>query len=172
VQEPNCGLITNAVRAEISALARLRPGKPFLADSRARIGLFREVMLKPNRDEAAQAISGAETASPADVTACGLELSRRVGRPVFVTLGAKGILVCEGGKMQRLPAAPVAGPIDPVGAGDSATAGIIAALCAGAAPEEAALVGNLAASITIRQLGTTGTATRREIQERFRQLPG
>ena len=57
----------------------------------------------------------------------------------------------------------VEGPIDPTGAGDSATAGAVLSLCAGATLPEAAVVGNLVASITIQQLGTTGTATAEQL---------
>jgi sugar/nucleoside kinase (ribokinase family) len=51
-------------------------------------------------------------------------------------------------------------------------AGIMAALCAGASPGEAALVGNLVASITVQQIGTTGTATRGQVLERLRAGSG
>jgi sugar/nucleoside kinase (ribokinase family) len=63
----------------------------------------------------------------------------------------------------RVPALVPEGPIDPVGAGDSVTAGMVASLLSGASPIEAASVGNLVASITIRQLGTTGTASPAEV---------
>jgi sugar/nucleoside kinase (ribokinase family) len=67
----------------------------------------------------------------------------------------------------------VSGPIDVVGAGDSTSAGIACALAAGRTPEEAAAFGNLVASITIRQLGTTGTATPGQVRQRWRQAaPG
>jgi sugar/nucleoside kinase (ribokinase family) len=59
------------------------------------------------------------------------------------------------------------GPLDIVGAGDSATAGIVSALCAGATLEEAAIVGNVVASITVQQIGTTGTATQQQVREQF-----
>ena len=59
------------------------------------------------------------------------------------------------------------GEVDIVGAGDSATAGIVAALCAGASPAEAAVVGNIVASITVEQLGTTGTASQDDVRRRF-----
>jgi len=64
-------------------------------------------------------------------------------------------------------ACPVSGPIDIVGAGDAATSGIVAALLAGATDFEAAALGNLVASITIQQLGTTGTATPQQVRERW-----
>jgi sugar/nucleoside kinase (ribokinase family) len=67
---------------------------------------------------------------------------------------------------------PVTGPIDIVGAGDSTTAGIVSALCAGATPAQAAQVGCLVASITIQQLGVTGTAHPAQVLERFREGHG
>jgi sugar/nucleoside kinase (ribokinase family) len=70
---------------------------------------------------------------------------------------------------RHIPAIPVTGPIDVVGAGDSAMAGLIAALCAGGTLAESALVGNLAASLTIQQLGETGTTTRAQILTRFEE---
>lgn len=66
-----------------------------------------------------------------------------------------------------MPTLPAAGPIDPVGAGDSAIAGLVAALAAGAALPEAALIGNLVASVTVQQIGTTGTAAPRQVLQQF-----
>jgi sugar/nucleoside kinase (ribokinase family) len=64
----------------------------------------------------------------------------------------------------------VAGPIDIVGAGDSTSAGVACAVAAGATLTEAAAFGNLVASITIQQLGTTGTATPEQVRQRWREL--
>jgi sugar/nucleoside kinase (ribokinase family) len=47
-------------------------------------------------------------------------------------------------------------------------AGVVSALASGAEPEEAALLGNVVASITIQQIGTTGTASPAQVRERFR----
>ena len=55
------------------------------------------------------------------------------------------------------------------GAGDSAPAAIVASLLSGATEFEAAEIANLAASITIQQLGTTGTASPDQILDRFRE---
>jgi len=60
----------------------------------------------------------------------------------------------------------VSGPIDIVGAGDSCSAGIACAMVSGATLEQAAAFGNLVASITIQQLGTTGTASPEQVRER------
>lgn len=72
----------------------------------------------------------------------------------------------------QVPAYPVAGPIDVVGAGDSTSAGIACALAGGATLEEAAAFGNLVASITIQQIGTTGTATLEQVRRRWREVHG
>ena len=99
------------------------------------------------------------------------ELSRRAGRPVFCTRGARGILLADTRgtppRTEAVPAYPVSGPIDIVGAGDSTSAAIACALAAGAKLEEAAAFGNLVASITIQQIGTTGIATPEQVRERW-----
>ena len=71
--------------------------------------------------------------------------------------------------MTHVPGIRVHRPIDVVGAGDSVMAGIVSSLCCGASPTEAALVGNLVASITIQQIGTTGTATREQVLKRYKE---
>jgi rfaE bifunctional protein kinase chain/domain len=173
VPEAECGVITARVRAEIGALARAYPRVAFIADSRERIGLFGDVMIKPNAREALRAACPdgheeslpAEEAQEAAALGSGAELYRRSGRPVFLTLAEKGIAVFGEQGMARVPAVAVSGPIDIVGAGDATMAGICSALCAGATPPEAAQVGCLAAAVTIRQIGTTGTASRAQIME-------
>jgi rfaE bifunctional protein kinase chain/domain len=161
VTEPNCGVITDRVRQAIRELARANSGTIVLADSRERIGEFRDVMLKPNLHEATRATG------LTDLAAAGRELCRRTHRPVIVTHGDRGMYLFDLEGEQHIPAIPVAGPIDVVGAGDSAMAGLVAGLCAGGTLAESALVGNLAASLTIQQLGETGTATRSQILARF-----
>jgi sugar/nucleoside kinase (ribokinase family) len=69
-----------------------------------------------------------------------------------------------------VPAYAVRGPIDIVGAGDSTSAAIACAVAAGAGLEEAAAFGNLVASVTIQQLGTTGTASPEQVRERWREV--
>jgi rfaE bifunctional protein kinase chain/domain len=163
VSEPNCGVITDRMRQALSEMARANSATLVLADSRKRIGEFRDVMLKPNSLEATRATG------LTDPAAAGRELRRRTHRPVIVTHGDQGMYLFELEGEQHIPAIPVAGPIDVVGAGDSAMAGLIAGLCAGGTLAESALVGNLAASLTIQQLGETGTATRAQILARFEE---
>jgi bifunctional ADP-heptose synthase (sugar kinase/adenylyltransferase) len=169
VPEANCGTVTDQVRATLSELAQQFPDLIIAADSRERIGLFENITLKPNAHEALLATGHQpqEELERAEVEAVGFALFQQTGRPVFVTIGADGLLVFTQGSMQHVPGVPVSGPIDIVGAGDSVMAGIVSSLCTGAEPREAALVGNLVASITVQQIGTTGTASRQQVLERF-----
>lgn len=165
VSEAECGVITTAVRERLAELARKRPDKPILADSRERIGLFRHVALKPNRDECRKA-AGLE-----DLALAVQKLARSANKAVFCTCGAEGILLAQPEREPcRIPGYPVTGPVDPVGAGDSTSAGILCALAQGFPPSVAAAFGNLIASITVQQLGVTGTATPEMVRRRWREL--
>jgi rfaE bifunctional protein kinase chain/domain len=175
VPEANYGVITDRVRAEIGELALCHPEVVFAADSRVRIGLFQHTIVKPNAREATLAVrpdSAGEVNNEPDLELAresGAELFRRNRKPVFLTVGAQGILLFTEAGCEHIPAVPVSGEIDIVGAGDSVMAGIVSALGSGAEPGEAALLGNLVASITIQQIGTTGTATPAQVREQFRQ---
>jgi sugar/nucleoside kinase (ribokinase family) len=89
-------------------------------------------------------------------------MEARAGAPVFVTAGDRGVWV-GGSPPRRIPAVELEPPLDPTGAGDSFTAGAVLSLAAGATRVEAALVGNLVASVTVRQLDTTGVARPEEL---------
>jgi bifunctional ADP-heptose synthase (sugar kinase/adenylyltransferase) len=169
VSEPECGIVTSHVRQLLAVLARATPAKLILADSRERIGLFRDVWTKPNLAECRRAVDG-----PDDAGACASKLARRTDRPAFCTCGERGILIADPRpqppRLAEVPAYPVSGPIDVVGAGDSSSAGIACALATGSTLEEAAAFGNLVASITIQQIGTTGTATPEQVRQRWREV--
>jgi sugar/nucleoside kinase (ribokinase family) len=91
---------------------------------------------------------------------------------VFCTCGEHGIVIRtpSGENQVTVPAYPVSGPIDIVGAGDSCSAGITCAMVSGATHEQAAAFGNLVASITIQQIGTTGTASPEQVRQRWHEV--
>ncbi len=158
VTERNCGVITDRVRAELSRLGQTL-SIPIIADSRLFIGLYDNVTVKCNHHELLAVFS--DMISPT-IEACGHLMRQRTGRPVFVTAGERGIYVFDDsvdGGIQHIPTVKVTGEIDICGAGDAATCGITAALCTGAGLLDAATLGNLTSSVTIRQIGTTGTAS-------------
>ncbi len=173
VQEPDCGVVTTRVRRGLSELAKQHEHVVWLADSRTRPGEFRNVMLKPNREEACAAVHpGSPAHDPDGAVACAQALSKRTGAPVFMTLGERGMAVVAPDWMQHVQAVQLSGELDIVGAGDSAAAGIVCALCGGASLAEAAVIGNVVASITVQQLGTTGTASQKQLMERFAEYQG
>src|SRR5205814_5655768 len=51
VSEDDCGVVTTRVRARLAEMGAADAAKFVLADSRARIGRFRNVCLKPNERE-------------------------------------------------------------------------------------------------------------------------
>jgi bifunctional ADP-heptose synthase (sugar kinase/adenylyltransferase) len=170
VDEPECGIVTARVRARLEQLAGQHPGTLFWADSRCRAGLFRRVVVKVNAREAVRQVLGdaADARDGDDAIRAALgELARRTARPAFVTAGSRGIWVGDDSAATLVRGVRVEEPTDPTGAGDSATAGAVLALCSGATPAEAALVANLVASITIRQLATTGTAAPSDLLPRL-----
>jgi rfaE bifunctional protein kinase chain/domain len=162
------GCVTKEVQRALETLAAQFPDKTFLADSRWRIGEFRGLFLKPNAREALRAVTGDAPQSAntdARLEQCADELFARSSRGVIITLAEHGMLARDQNGTVRLPTIPPDGEIDVVGCGDAAMAGIGAALCAGATLSEAAFIGNLCSAVTIRQLGTTGTASRAQLRQ-------
>lgn len=166
--DEDCGVVNRVVREKIASLAAESPGKLIFVDSRRFLREFTVGSLKGNRTEV---LNAAGLAADADLGSGLAALARRTGRTAFCTASEQGIYVAQPGQQTRLvPAYPVTGPIDIVGAGDSATSGIVTALLSGANELEAAAFGNLVASITIQQLGTTGTATPAQLRGRLAEV--
>jgi bifunctional ADP-heptose synthase (sugar kinase/adenylyltransferase) len=171
VNEEGWGVVGPAMRDRLGELAAGDPDKLIFIDSRAHIAQFRCGTLKPNVHECLAALGRTSTTDTGDPAAAARDFARLTGCPLYCTVGERGILVTDSaGATALAPGYPASGPVDIVGAGDSATAGIVSALLAGANRLEAAVVGNLVASITVQQLGTTGTATPTQVLERWQQV--
>ena len=169
----NLGVITDRVREEICRLAVELPEKVFYADSRTRIDRYKNLIIKPNRFEAKRAIEpewAGEDVNINEVKEIGQILLSRTSESLFITVGSNGIVVFNDDKVSHVPGISVEGQVDPVGAGDSVSAGLVASLCCGGSYTEAAVIGNLVASITVTKIGTTGTASPDEVIDRFLSL--
>ena len=154
------GVITPAVR---EVLCELGDTLPVIADSRDRIAYYHHVIAKPNEVEAfASCTSAGKAASPADAAKA---LERHTLAPVVVTLGEEGSLWCDHGHITKVPAVPVSGPVDTVGAGDTFLAAFAAAFAARIPGPDALRFASLASAVTVQKLGTTGTASPDEILE-------
>ena len=159
VEKSDCGVITEAVRNALSERAAHTPGSVFAVDSRARIREFRNILVKPNQFEA-MGLARHEPGQSIETAALEkqlLSLRGEVRAPVCITCAERGILLSDPQPV-IVPAVRLTGELDTTGAGDSAMAGIVLALTSGASLIEAAVIGNLVASITAEQLATTGAA--------------
>lgn len=166
--EADCGVLTARVRKHIEALVEEYPGKFFYADSRGFINEFHGVMVKCNNYEAVRCIQpefeGVIRDEDIDlVKSCGMKLSDRNQKAVFITMGSKGSMVFDRGGAEQIDPVTVEGPIDICGAGDANNAGIVLGLTLGLDLCCAAMLGNIVSSITIRQIGVTGTATPEQV---------
>ncbi len=173
----NLGVITDRVRKELCELPLSYPDMIFFADSRTRIGTYQNVIIKPNRFEAQHALIPNWDGKTVDLESAkrsAIALAEQTRNTVYVTLGEDGVVVYSNKELTHIPGIQIDDKIDPVGAGDSVSAGIVSTLCSlGAeAVVEAAYLGNLVASITVTKIGTTGTASPEEVLERHRSLNG
>ena len=118
----NLGVITNRVREALCELALVFPDKIFFADSRTRIGAYRNVIIKPNRFEAKRAVQPEWSGQEVDIETakeCAVTLAQQTQNTVYITLGENGILVYFNKEFTHVPGIPLDSEIDPVGAGDS-----------------------------------------------------
>jgi sugar/nucleoside kinase (ribokinase family) len=130
----------------VETLARLaRDGRKLLVDAqglvrRADLGplstdgdvgdALRHVSILKLNDEEAETLVG--SSEPTALQALGLP-------EVILTLGSQGSCVITADAIEPVPAREVVGPVDPTGAGDTFSAGYLAARAAGADPVDAAL---------------------------------
>ena len=140
----------------------------FIVDSRHRARMYRGAMLKINAHEAARllrrTIPPDERISADRARDLARGLFDHVGKTVFVTRGANGLIVVEDGKLDDVPGIQIVERTDPVGAGDTVISALAAVLASGRDAATAARLANIAASVTVRKLQTTGTADPAEIR--------
>jgi rfaE bifunctional protein kinase chain/domain len=171
VDVPETGVITSALLREAELVSAQRPSLLIIADSRRGLHNYPNLAFKMNRAELAQLLGLPENLSLPDVKARAAALASRTGKPVFVTLAEQGIVgALTGNDASHVPALPVRGELDIVGAGDAVTANLAAALAAGATDREAMIMAMLASSIVVHQLGTTGAASASQIADLLRQM--
>lgn len=163
-QQVQHGIHTKEFREALRALVHNHPGKHFIADSRHMADEYAGCIRKINALEAFKLI-GRDSAAmdAAELETLATMLFQRWSKPVFLTRGENGCIVCDTMGCKEVPGLLILSPVDPVGAGDSMLAGIAAALAAGSDSVKAAEVGSLVAGVTVQKLMQTGTATAEEI---------
>jgi rfaE bifunctional protein kinase chain/domain len=160
------GVVTRKLVETLSGLG-IRAANPelfVLADSRRGLKDFPPVVFKMNAAELSALAGIAGDSTSAQIQKAALGLARANGQGVFVSLAERGVVgATADGQVEHLPALPLRGEIDIVGAGDAVSANLTASLAAGATLREALEMAMTAASVVIHKLGTTGTATVSEI---------
>jgi rfaE bifunctional protein kinase chain/domain len=125
-------------------------------------------LFTPNLPEAEQAV-GYSIKDEQHLCQAGLDLlSLTNAKQVLITRGEEGMSLFDSQSekviVDHIPAFNRTDVFDVTGAGDTVVAALTLALFAGATPWEAAVLGNLAASIVVRVFGTA-TTTIEEIKE-------
>ncbi len=167
--ERNSGVVGDVLRTKINEYAK-KYDIPFLVDSRAFAREYKGMYIKCNNYELMK-YCGAEGDPECmeDVLRGGMKMKEEAEHTIFITCNKDGIKVFED-EISHVPTYPVTGEIDVTGAGDASNAGIVASLALGLTPTEAAMVACCVSSITIQQLGTTGTATVEGVIERLETI--
>ncbi len=169
-EEEDLAAVTSYVRDAVGSLAEKHNKVMFYADSRGYVDKFRNCIIKCNQKELARIFGvGAGRVDADTAVEYAALLYKKNNKPIYVTLGEYGSIVFDG-QPHKIPAFPVEGPLDIVGAGDAYNAAAVFALTKGAGFEEAALVGNAASSIVIKQIRVTGTTKLSDILTLLRGL--
>ncbi len=167
-QQVRGGISRPEVIAGINRIIARRSSTRFIVDSRDCAHLYQGAMLKLNSHEAARLVGQPrplDEAIPADqVRHLAQQLAEQTHQPVFVTRGPNGLTVAQDSRVEVIPGIQIIERVDPVGAGDTVVAALAAVLAVGGTPIVAARLANIAASITVRKLRTTGTASPAEIR--------
>jgi rfaE bifunctional protein kinase chain/domain len=159
VDQPETGVLNQQLLECIRDVAGDNPERLIFADSRHGLSGYPPVIFKMNGAELETLTGLRRSAGLQEISNAAGHLARRNGKPVFVTLAERGMLGALPDRVaEHVPALPLRGEIDIVGAGDAVLANLTAALAAKATLLEALHLASCAASVVIHQLGTTGTA--------------
>lgn len=132
-----------------------------IVDTQKELVRYRGAMLfTPNLPEAEKAV-GYEITTPQILSQAGRDLlALTEAQYVLITRGEAGMTLFDrSGSEQHIPAFNRTDVFDVTGAGDTVVAALTLGLTAGASIWEAIVLGNLAASIVVRQFGTATTTT-------------
>ncbi len=151
--------------SRVNAVIAAHPGTVFVVDARMSTAPYIGAVLKLNVRETVRRLGGADTGPPSDEQIIDLagRAARQTGKAFFITRGEHGIVAADDQGVYLAPGVDVSGEVDPVGAGDTVVAAISAVLAGGGKPDVAGYVANIAASVTVRKLRATGTATPTEL---------
>lgn len=171
-QQWTAGIHTSYFREKLSQIIK-KTSIPFIVDSRDFPGDYHHAIRKMNDFELLSLykpdLKPQEKINTEELKNAGLELYKKFNRMIIVTRGNKSTFLINHNQVLEVPIKSVTGEIDTVGAGDSFLAGFSSVF--GIKPDAniAIEMGNLVASITIKKLQETGTASPEEILKRNKE---
>lgn len=152
------GTLTDKIIKYATELAN-KLGKVVVVDAQRDLGSYKNVTsMTPNLPDTEKSV-GFEIRSEEDLKRAGdLLLNQTGAKSILITCGADGMFVTEpDNKYQKIPVFNKSEVFDVTGAGDTVTAVYSLALAAGVDPVYSAIIGNVAASIVVRQFGCATT---------------
>lgn len=134
-------------------------GKVVVVDAQKDLAKYKNVTsMTPNLPDTEKSV-GFEISGEEDLKRAGSKLLNETNaKSVLITCGADGMFVTEpDGVYTKIPVFNKSEVFDVTGAGDTVTAVFSLALAAGIDPVYSAIIGNVAASIVVRQFGCATT---------------
>lgn len=152
------GTLTDKIIKKTTELAN-RLGKIVVVDAQKDLGSYKNVTsMTPNLPDTEKSV-GFEIRNEEDLKNAGDKLLKETGaKSILITCGADGMFVTEpNSKYTKIPVFNKSEVFDVTGAGDTVTAVYSLALACGIDPVYSAVIGNVAASIVVRQFGCATT---------------
>jgi len=168
------GCITEKIRNRINEIGKK---KLIVVDSRDRISLYENVVIKPNQVEGIAAASKISSISESDFHKDGIRgyieaahiIMQKQNCNISMTIGKDGNIQFYDEKAIHVHSKEISPPIDFCGAGDTFLSYYATLLGAKASPEEAGIIAGMAAEVIIKKIGQTGTADISEISARYKE---
>ena len=152
------GTLTDKIIKHTIELAN-KHNKVVVVDAQKNLGEYNDVTsMTPNLPDTEKSV-GFEIQSEQDLQKAGDKLlSQTNAKSVLITCGADGMFVVQPDKnYTKIPVFNKSEVFDVTGAGDTVTAVYSLALASGVDPVYSAIIGNVAASIVVRQFGCATT---------------
>ena len=152
------GTLTPRIIQETIRLAN-QHNKVIVVDAQKELDTYKNITsMTPNLPETQKSV-GFFINSEEDLKRAGDKLLNETNaKSILITCGADGMFVTRpNGNYTKIPVFNKSEVFDVTGAGDTVTAVYTLALAAGADPAYAAIIGNIAASIVVRQFGCATT---------------
>ena len=151
------GTITDKIIKTVTETAK-KSNKPVIVDAQKDLDRYKGVTsMTPNLPDTQKHV-GFFLKNKADFIMAGTKLIKETQAPaILITCGSDGMVVITEGSYTHIPVFNKSKVFDVTGAGDTVTASYSLAIATGAEPVYAAIIGNIAASIVIKQYGCATT---------------